>query len=210
MRSAPPLPIMTLVTSCGRPRTFDEDVVLDRALEVFWRDGYGGASLQSLLSHMGISRQSLYNTFGDKRRLFLAALDRYVDKRADELLGVLEAPDASYPAVLEFFQSLGACSGQQPKSCMVGRSCMELGVQDPEVAARIHRFFDRTVEAFHHALGNAVAKGEIEPVDTAAVARFLTATVHGLGMMARGGTPPEQLREVVEIALSVLRPVRAT
>ncbi len=200
------LPIMTAVTS-GRPRTFDETVVLDRALEVFWRDGYAAASLQTLLEHMGISRQSLYNTFGDKRRLFLAALDRYIDKRADEMLAVLEAPGASFPALVAFFRALGERSG--PKSCMVGKSCMELGIDDPEIAARIHRFFERTVEAFCNALGNAAAKGEIAPsADTAAMARFLTATLHGLGMLARGGAPPEQLSEVVEIALSALRPVQ--
>ncbi len=200
---------MTQVTR-GRPRTFDDEVVLDRALEVFWRDGYAATSLQSLLNHMGIGRQSLYNTFGDKRRLFLAALDRYIDKRANILLGVLEAPDASYPALLQFFEALGDPSNRKPKSCMVGKSCMEFGVQDPEIAVRVHRFFERTVKAFHRVLDNAVAKGEIEPADTAAVARYLTAMLQGLGMMARGGFPPERLREVVEIALSVLHPVRTT
>ncbi|MEM9067543.1 MAG: TetR/AcrR family transcriptional regulator [Myxococcota bacterium] len=200
---------MASVTN-GRPRSFDEDQVLDKALEVFWRDGYASTSMQSLLTHMGISRQSLYNTFGDKRRLFLAALDRYIDQRADAMLGGLERADASYPDIVGFFEELRCSEGQPQDSrgCLIGKSCMELGGDDPEVAARIYRFFDRTINAFRNALDNAVAKGEIEPIATAATARHLTATLHGLGMLARGGLPPNDLTDVVGIALSVL-PLRA-
>lgn len=194
----------------GRPRSFDEEDVLDRALELFWRDGYASTSMQALLTHMGISRQSLYNTFGDKRRLFLAALDRYVDRRTADMLGPLQGGDASLEAIYAFFQRLGEQSGcpsaGTPRGCMIGKSCMELGGTDPKVAARVHRFFDRTVSAFQNALCNAVAQGEIEPLDTAATARHLTATLNGLGIMSRAGVPPEELGDVVRTALSVLRP----
>ena len=163
----------------SRPREFDEEAVLERALELFWRDGYAATSLQALLTHMGISRQSLYNTFGDKRRLFLAALDRYADLRAREMLGDLEHEDASLAEVFGFFERLGQNAAQKgscgaaethPEACLIGRSCMELGAADPEVAARVHYFFDRTVKAFRNALDNAVRKGEIETLDTAATA----------------------------------------
>ena len=192
----------------GRPRCFDESQVLDRALELFWKDGYASTSMQSLLAHMGISRQSLYNTFGDKRRLFLAALDRYIDLRADQMLSMLEAPNAAYPEILGFFQKLGESPpADKPRGCLIGKSCMELGDEDAEVAQRVHAFFSRTVDAFQHALDNAVTQGQIEPLNTAATARHLTATLNGLGLLAKGGVPHEQLGDVVEISLSVLRPV---
>ncbi|MCB9614279.1 MAG: TetR/AcrR family transcriptional regulator [Sandaracinus sp.] len=196
----------------SRPRAFDEEAVLERALELFWRDGYAATSLQALLAHMGISRQSLYNTFGDKRRLFLAALDRYADMRAREMLGDLEHESASLAQIFGFFERLGQSAGQKqceagnPEGCLIGKSCMELGAADPEVSARIHYFFDRTVGAFRHALDNAVDKGEIEPLDTAATARHLTATLNGLGILHRAGVAVEELGDVVRVALSVLRP----
>lgn len=194
----------------GRPRCFDESQVLDRALELFWKDGYASTSMQSLLAHMGISRQSLYNTFGDKRRLFLAALDRYIDQRASQMLSMLEAPGAAYPEILAFFERLGdSPPSDKPRGCLIGKSCMELGDEDPEVAQRVHGFFSRTVDAFRHALENAVTQGQIEELNAAATARHLTATLNGLGLLAKGGVPHEQLGEVVEVSLSVLRP-RAT
>lgn len=195
----------------GRPRCFDEKQVLDRALELFWRDGYASTSMHALLEHMGISRQSLYNTFGDKRRLFLAALDRYIDMRADQMLSILEAPGASYPDIVRFFERLGQTrSSNEPRGCLIGKSCMELGDDDAEVAERVHQFFSRTVGAFRNALENAVSKGEIEPLNAPATARHLTATLNGLGLLARGGVPRDQLGEVVEVSLSVLRPVAAS
>lgn len=194
----------------GRPRCFDEKQVLDRALELFWRDGYASTSMQALLEHMGISRQSLYNTFGDKRRLFLAALDRYIDMRADQMLALLEAPSASYPDIVRFFEKLGQTPpSDKPRGCLIGKSCMELGDEDAEVAERVHQFFTRTVNAFRNALDNAVSKGEIEPLNAPATARHLTATLNGLGLLSRGGVPHDQLGEVVEVSLSVLRPVAA-
>jgi TetR/AcrR family transcriptional repressor of nem operon len=199
----------------SRPREFDEEAVLERALELFWRDGYAATSLQALLTHMGISRQSLYNTFGDKRRLFLAALDRYADLRAREMLGDLEHEDASLAEVFGFFERLGQNAAQKgscgaaethPEACLIGRSCMELGAADPEVAARVHYFFDRTVKAFRNALDNAVRKGEIETLDTAATARHLTATLNGLGILHRAGVAVQELGDVVRVSLSVLKP----
>ena len=193
----------------GRPRSFDEDSVLDRAIELFWRDGYASTSLQALLDHMGISRQSLYNTFGDKRRLFLAALDRYIDQKGDAMLAELEAPDSGYESIRGFFTGLreraaGTCS--TPRICMIARGSMELAGDDAEVRERVQCHFERVHQAFRHTLDNAMAKGEIDPVDTDAVARHFTATLNGLAVMHKAGVAPEGLGAAVKVALSVLRP----
>lgn len=191
----------------GRPRSFDEGVVLDRAMELFWRDGYSRTSLQALLEHMGISRQSLYNAFGDKHRLFLAALDRYIECRAAHKLAPLETPDAGFATIRSFFEALGEeaqSSCGQLKGCMVSRACMDLHGAHPDVKKRIQHHFERTVRAFRHALENAVRAEEIESLDTLAVARHLTATLNGMAVMHKGGMPREDLNDVIRVALSVI------
>ena len=191
----------------GRPRTFDEEQVLDRAMEIFWRDGYASASMQALLAHMGISRQSLYNTFGCKRRLFLRALDRYICLKAEPMLAGLEHEDAGLAAIEAFFERMeaGARSGAAMKRpCLIGKTCMELAGDDNDVSDRVQAHFERITGAFQHALGNAVARAEIAPCDTPAVARHLTATLHGLGLMCQAGACADTVASAVEVALSVL------
>jgi TetR/AcrR family transcriptional repressor of nem operon len=195
----------------GRPRAFDEQTVLERAMELFWRDGYAATSLQALLDHMGISRQSLYNAFGDKRKLYLACLDRYIERRASAMLAELEKPDAGYADVLAFFDRLRDVEdegGEVPRTCLIGRSCVELGADD-DVAGRVQAHMERTMRAFANALRNAVERGELEPLDPKAVARHLTATLQGLGIMRRAGATLEELGGAVQVALSVMKPAAA-
>lgn len=181
-------------------------------MELFWRDGYASTSLQALLDCMGISRQSLYNAFGDKRNLYLACLDRYIERRASGMLSQLEAPDAGYAEVIGFFDGLRqreAKPAETPRTCLIGRSCVELGADDPDVAERVQAHMYRTMQAFRNALKNAVARGEVEPLDPDAVSRHLTATLQGLGMMRRAGATLEELGGAVGVALSVIRPTAA-
>lgn len=178
-------------------------------MELFWRDGYAATSLQALLDCMGISRQSLYNAFGDKRTLYLACLDRYIDRRASAMLADLEAPNAGYGAVIGFFEGLRAMeteSSETPRTCLIGRSCVELGADDPAVAERVQAHMERTMQAFRNALKNAVQRGEVEPLDPDAVSRHLTATLQGLGIMRRAGATMDELGGAVGVALSVIRP----
>lgn len=181
-------------------------------MELFWRDGYAATSLQALLSHMGISRQSLYNAFGDKRKLYLACLDRYMEQRASGMLAELEDPNAGYAAVTGFFDKLRQMddgSGETPRTCLIGRSCVELSADDPAVAERVRAHMARTMAAFRNALRNAVERGEVEALDPEAVSRHLTATLQGLGIMRRAGATMEELGGAVGVALSVIRPTAA-
>ena len=81
--------------SRGPDKQFDRDVVLERAMEVFWQNGYEGTGMTALLEQMGIGRQSLYDTFGDKRTLFREALTRYATTMISPLLGQLNAPGSA-------------------------------------------------------------------------------------------------------------------
>lgn len=191
----------------GRPRTFDESEVLDRAVDLFWRKGYAATSVGDLISHMGINRQSLYNTFGDKRQLFLKALERYRDRRSDELLGLLEGEDASLGAIRDFFGVIESfLCVKDPSACMMGKCSLEVGMADAEVGAHLKAHMEGMEKAFEGAIRRAIEKGEVKEVDEPhALACMLTTTTHGLGVLARAGAEPEQVRATIRMALSLLR-----
>ena len=90
----------------ARPKAFDEEVVLDRAVEVFWAKGYEATSIQDLVDAMGIQRGSLYATFGGKHQLFLTALDRYGEVVVKKLLAILESKPSALESIEQFFAQL--------------------------------------------------------------------------------------------------------
>src|SRR5438093_12545846 len=92
--------------SMPRPKSFDEDVVLDQAVELFWERGYDGTSLADLEAHLGLGRQSLYNTFGDKQALFLKALERYRRDAAQGPIAHLAAPGAGFADIRKYFTAM--------------------------------------------------------------------------------------------------------
>ena len=122
-----------------RSKSFDVNDALSRAVDVFWEQGYEGASMQDLLERMGISRQSLYDTFGDKRRLFLSSLQYYMDEYASMVYSELEAPGASMDAIRNFAQHAieSADSQVAHRACLMVNTVMEFGRKDEDVAAMV-------------------------------------------------------------------------
>ena len=112
-----------------RPKSFDEDVVLDQAVQLFWARGYEGTSLADLETHLGLGRQSLYNTFGDKQSLFLKVLERYRRNVAEGVLAQLNAPDAGLDAIRAFFKtSVESLTAPGPRrACLVTNTILERG-----------------------------------------------------------------------------------
>lgn len=190
----------------GRPKRFDPELALESAMDLFWEKGYASTSMSELLARMGICRQSLYDTYGDKHKLYLAALDLYCTRRARELVGELVEPNASLPEIRAVFDriiSRAECGARRP--CMLGLSSMERGTEDFDVADRVRNQFKVVEGLFVRALENATAKGELESVkDPRPVARHLVNTLQGLGVLLKGGAEPEHARDVVNVALSVL------
>lgn len=190
----------------GRPKRFDPDLALESAMDLFWEKGYASTSMAELLTRMGICRQSLYDTFGDKHKLYLAALDLYCKRRARELVGELVSQDASLPEIKAVFErtiSRAECGARRP--CMLGLSSMERGSDDFDVTDRVRKQLDVLEDLFVRALENAKRKGELSRMDDPRpVARHLLNTLQGLGVLLKGGAPPEHARDVVNVALSVL------
>jgi len=190
-----------------RSKSFDEDAVLDQAVQLFWERGYEGTSLADLETHLGLGRQSLYNTFGDKQALFLKALERYRRMAAGGALADLNAPGAGLEAIRAFFrggvESLTAAGNR--RTCLVVNTILERGSEDPDALLRCNHARDELERAFRRALAKARASGELsDSIDIEATATLLVVQDYGLNVLAKTGATAEELRAAVEALLAGL------
>ncbi|SOD92406.1 TetR/AcrR family transcriptional regulator [Caenispirillum bisanense] len=192
-----------------RTRDFDCDTALDAALRLFWSKGYEAASLAELTAAMGLSKSSLYNTFGDKQALFRAAVDRYEQVHMAQALAVLADARRPVPLRVEAFlrRILVARFGDgDRRGCFIGNTAAEVAPHDPHMAARVAAAFRRIEDALAAALEEGRETGEVAPdADARALARFFTATAQGLRLLSKADADPRALDDVVRVALSVLR-----
>ncbi len=190
-----------------RPKSFDEDAVLDQAVELFRERGYEGTSLADLEMHLGLGRQSIYNTFGDKQTLFLKALDRYRRAVAKGALAQLNAPDAGLAEIRAFFESsVKSLTAPGPRhACLVANTILERGSQDPDALLRCNQARAGLERVFRRALARAKARGELaEGVDVEATATLLVVQNYGLNVLAKTGATAAELRGAVEALLAAL------
>lgn len=191
----------------ARPREFERDVVLDRAMKVFWSRGYQATSIQHLVQRMGIQRGSLYGAFGDKRALFFAAMERYDRVMTAKLLAALDAPGSGLDAIRRFFRLKVEAAQERgrPRGCLVTNSATELASRDRGTASRIGATLGKIEAAFHRAVVRAQQAGEIDPArDPRALARFLTSSAQGLSVMAKTSPDRSPLEDIVKITLEVM------
>lgn len=193
----------------ARPKAFDIDAALVRAMELFWEQGYAATSMEQLVQTMGISRQSLYDTFGDKHRLFLAAMDSYCAMLKDAMLDPLRTPDAGLQALHDTGLTIIDFLVRYPKrrACLMANTTLELAPHDAEVAAKVRAHLQAMEDAFRHALTNAKARGEIAATsDVDALAKYLVGMTHGLMVMAKSGADRETLTGIMATAVAPLQP----
>ncbi len=190
-----------------RPKEFDREEVLDRAIEAFWARGYEATSVQDLVDSMGINRGSIYATFGDKHRLFLEALDRYEEAFHTKMLEVLRGPSSPRKGIERIFDAVireCACDSGK-KGCLLTNSAVELSGHDRETATRVQMNLSRLETAFEETLCSAKEMGEIGVQhDPKALARFLTSSLQGLRVMSKAWPDRVVLRDVAEVTLSAL------
>ena len=192
----------------ARPREFEHDAVLDRAMRVFWSRGFEATSVQDLVDRMGIQRGSLYATFGDKRALFFAAIDRYDRVVTSKLVAALDEPASGMEAIRRFFRLKvdWAVAANRPRGCLVTNSATALASRDRRTTSRVAAVLTKIEAGFERAVVRAQKAGEIDPTrDPRALARFLTSSAQGLSVMAK--TSPERavLEDIVEVILTVLK-----
>jgi TetR/AcrR family transcriptional regulator, transcriptional repressor for nem operon len=191
----------------ARHKEFDRDEVLHKAMEVFWIRGYEGASIQDLVKHMGINRQSIYDTFGDKHSLFLESLDRYREIESRKVFAVLERPGSVKQNLRQLFEEVvnTALLPEGRRGCFVGNSMSQLAGRCKATASRTCDSVALAERIFRRALERGREQGELLRVrDPRAVARFLYCNLQGLLLLAKATGDRKLLSDIVKVTLSVL------
>lgn len=191
----------------ARPKAFDQDKALNQAMALFWQQGYEATSIQELLDVMGIGRGSLYDTFGDKRQLFLAALQRYQSSGDHSLVAPLRQFDSAKEAIRQLFINLVNITRDDPdqKGCLIVNSAVELAPHDPHMAEAVSRAQNNTEELFYQAILHGQEMGEIpSEKEPRALARFFVNNIRGIRVMAKYNPDLPALHDIIRTALSVL------
>ncbi len=187
----------------GRPREFDVDEALDRALRVFWHRGYEGATLPDLTAAMGINRPSLYAAFGSKEELFRKALDRYVEGPAAFVREALNEPTARAVAERLLGGTIDLVTDRRnPRGCLIVQGALACGETAEsvrrEVAARRVAGEVAVRKRFERARADGDLPAEAHAAD---LARYVVTVMRGIAVQAAGGASREDLRRVAELAL---------
>ncbi len=191
----------------ARSKEFDPDVVLGRALELFWQRGYEATSMADLVEHLGIGRASIYATFGSKHDLYLKALERYVRTRDPDLVESLSQPGPALPAVRALVELYveDSIHDLNRRGCMIVNAAAELLPEDERVARFVEANWTGLETALTSALIRARAQGEISAdADPRALARFVLVFLQGVRLMSKGHGDPGRLRDAGAQALRLL------
>jgi AcrR family transcriptional regulator len=190
----------------GRPRSFDADRALDRALFVFWRKGFEGATLSDLTKAVGVNRPSLYAAFGDKKALFRKALDRYLNGPASYTQAALKEPTARAVAerLLRGAADLNT-SPRNPGGCLIVQGALACGEAADSVRQELAASRAAGEAALRRRFEQAQSEGDLAgDTDPADLARYLATVVYGIAVQAAGGASKSKLQRVVEMTLQAL------
>jgi len=196
----------------GRPPAYDRDAALQQVTDAFWRAGFSGTSLDELAAATGMNRPSLYAAFGDKRALYLHALDRYWRQAYAAMDAALEPNAPLCEALMRVYRmalSLYFPVNGRPRGCFAIGTATTEAMQDPSVRRAFAdglRALDRRFEARIRAARDG---GELaSDADPGALALFASATLHTLAVRARSGTPRAELERLARRAVSLICAVR--
>ncbi len=191
----------------ARPKEFDPDAALDAAVEVFWRQGFEATSIEHLVSALGISRQSLYATFGSKEKLYQQSLDRYCRRQANGLFQLLAADGPLAPRLQLLLDSIVAeiASDRECKGCFVVNAATERAPAEKGTRERVTRQFARIESAFESAFSRARASGELRAdASPRSLARFLLAALNGLRVIGKLAPDRAVLADIAATTLAGL------
>ena len=190
-----------------RPKEFNPDEALNKAMQVFWHKGYEATSMEDLLTAMDLNRGSLYDTFGDKRQLFLKVMDLYCTTFVGPKFSLLDQPDPALPTLRRFINGMieGGLADPQRRGCFISNTVMELSPHEKEIAGRLRHALKIAEDTFFKVLARAKQQGELkDDKDPRALARFLTTMMQGTIVMIKAGVSADVVKQTAETALSML------
>ena len=206
---SPPIPAQTAAPKRrGRPRAYQPEIALGRALDLFRKDGFAATSLDDLSTATGMNRPSLYGAFGDKRELYIKSYQRYrKDARAAMAdifrneLPIRQRLQRIYAVALEIY--LSGESG--PRGCFTVMTAASEAVADPDIRAMVLEGLVELDKAFAACFRLAREKGELpETADPAVLAQLASATIHTIAIRARARVPRRELEAIVKGAIDVM------
>ena len=193
----------------GRPRSFNREEALDRAVLVFWDKGYEGASIEDLRQAMGINPPSLYAAFGSKRKLFIAAIDRYATTYGSRPFAAFCLEPDVRKAVENLFESSIRCTTEKgkPRGCMIANVATVEAPRDTEVRNKLTGIFARTDEAIASHIREAQEHGLALGVDDPKMlANMVVSVTHSIATRARSGASRKELCKLADCFIEILFP----
>lgn len=192
----------------ARTKEFNEDQALDKAIEIFWHKGYNGTSAQDLVDYLNLSRSSIYDTFGDKQKLFTKSLQRYQKKAQDQLIKLFEESENIKETLKDIFNQavIESLEDRITKGCFMVNSSVELAMHDEEIA----KIVKNNGQVMEGVFTKAVQKGQdlkqiSDKTDARALARFIFNNYSGIRVLARSGERDKQVYDdIVKSMFSVL------
>ena len=191
----------------SRPKEFNPDDAIEKAMQVFWHKGYEATSMEDLLIAMDLNRGSLYDTFGDKRQLFLKVMDRYCTTFVGPKFSLLDQPGPALPTLRRFIIGMieGGLADPQRRGCFISNTVMELSPHEEEIAGTLRQALMMAEDAFFKVLARAKQQGELKhDKDPRTLARFLTTMMQGTVVMIKAGVSADLVKQTAETALSML------
>lgn len=195
----------------GRPREFDADQALDRATDVFWRQGYEGTSITDLTASMGISAPSLYAAFGNKRQIFDKVMDRYMQARIARRATALSHDDP-VEASRNYLEGvvLDGTMPDHPKGCLMVGGALVCSDANSDVADQLATLRTDVRDDLQRLFVQAIKAGRLRAdADAASLGAYVAAVAEGISVQASSGASRQSLMKVVDVALSAL-PTSAT
>ena len=191
----------------GRAKQYDRTDLLNRAVELFRRQGFNGTSTAELVAELGVNRKSMYAEFGSKQQLFEATLAHYNSNHLTRVLAPLEAPDASIEEIKGAFYGYAASIDGPFRGlgCLMCNTAVERAALDSGCRQYVDDYLQRITDAFRHALSNAIKSGEIDPrIDLDEMAGFLTTALLGVTASVRAKAPSAQVWSAYNVVMQVV------
>ena len=192
----------------ARTREFDPKEVIEKAVALFWEKGYSYTSMDDLVKHTGVSRYGIYGEFGNKRELFIAALEHFQSKFTSDLIQDLINPEAGLAELREYYVRLlsHANTPDARLGCFMCNTAVELSSTDDVIGDKVNSMFEGLRILFRNALGNGQKSGELtSDIDIEEYASYLLGVQMAVAMMVRTGLAEERKEQFLNVALAAIR-----
>ncbi|PYY26142.1 TetR/AcrR family transcriptional regulator [Paenibacillus illinoisensis] len=189
----------------ARSKEFEENEVLDKAMKLFWEQGYEKTSMSDLVEHMGIHRRSIYDTFTDKRTLFFKAMERFGNRTDAKLAAGVKQTKTAKEALHFIFDYMSSTEEGEPPGCMFVNSAVEMACRDEDVDAKAVGAFEKVEHLLVEIVTWGQENGEFSSqYDAQELAEYLHNSLIGIRVMARTSVPKEKLERISTMSMLLL------